>query len=198
MADRTDVPAAVRAALLLLLVGVAWGAVAVPPAHGTQVIAAPIESLAERADAVVRGTVVLVEPKVVDGRVSTVVRVVVAEQLAGDAPGVVTLIARGGAGEDLTTWVAGADRYAVGDEVIVFLVRRSDGYFESMSLSWSLFLLVDPEWAVRDVDGLTLLRRSDSGGHELHVPERSAVSVEELRARVAAGRRARAQGGGAR
>ncbi len=129
-------------------------------ASATTVVGGSLEDLVERADEVIRGTVVDVSCEVRDGRIITLV-VVDAEVLyRSGQTGEVELVVPGGRVGDLVTWVPGAESYARGEEVVVLASRRSDGRYMSMGLSMTKFTVEHRpggNWAVRDLRGLNVV-----------------------------------------
>lgn len=154
-------------------------------AAATFVAALPLAELAEQSDLVVVGEVTALEPFLADdGRVYT--RVQVTPNGGGEA---VVVMQLGGRTEELATRVSGADLYTFGEQVVVFLEEIEPDIFQSLSLAFSKFSLVEQNEvpvAVRTfdrgslVDAPTGLRAPPVALG--HYPV--SVSIAELRAAI--------------
>jgi len=134
------------------------------PARGATVLHLSFEELTGRSDAVVRGRVVGSTPKLnaAAGRISTFTVVEVIEAIKG-APGKrVTVRQPGGEVGGIGQAVAGAARFAPGEEVVLFLQRAPDDatVFHVLSMSAGKVRLEkrrDALRAVRDLDGIAFV-----------------------------------------
>lgn len=166
-------------ALLLALV-------ALPPlANATLIDAASIEEMTVRSDAVLHAIVRRVETESVDDGVQTLVELEVMSTWHGEAPTRLLLEAFGGRQGDIATIVAGADRYTIGDEVVVFAQRVPSGAWRSLALAWGAFRIEDG-FATRSTTGLSAVRRQKNGSMVIEPlpPDDVAIPVDELFARV--------------
>jgi len=134
------------------------------PARGATVLRLSFEELTERSDAVVRGRVVGSTPKMnaAAGRISTFTEVQVIEAIKG-APGKrVTVQQPGGVVGGIGQSVAGAAKFAPGEEVVLFLARAPDdaSVFQVLGMSAGKVRLekkLDSLRAVRDLDGIAFV-----------------------------------------
>jgi hypothetical protein len=144
-----------------LAVGLALLAVPAGPARGATVLRLSFEELTGRSDAVVRGRVVGSTPKLnaAAGRITTFTQVEVTEAIKG-APGKrITVRQPGGEVGRIGQSVAGAARFAPGEEVVLFLSRAPDdaAVFQVLSMSAGKVRLEKKREAlraVRDLDGI--------------------------------------------
>ncbi|HEY8207559.1 MAG TPA: hypothetical protein VIG99_08765 [Myxococcaceae bacterium] len=144
-----------------LAVGLLLLAAPAGPARGATVLRLSFEELTGRSDAVVRGRVVGSTPKMnaAAGRISTFTEVEVTETIKG-APGRrITVRQPGGEVGGIGQSVAGAARFAPGEEVVLFLMRAPDdaAVFQVLSMSAGKVRLEkkrDALRAVRDLDGI--------------------------------------------
>jgi hypothetical protein len=95
------------------------------PALAALSVPASVEELARGSEAVVRGRVLSFEshPSADGRRISTSVEVEATDVWRGSAPARVTVVIPGGTVGHLAQRVAGAPRFTVGEEVVVFLGR---------------------------------------------------------------------------
>ena len=159
-------------------------------AWATTLLALDVPGLTRMSDAVVRGTVVRVEPRLSgDGaRIMTDAEIQVSEVLKG-APGPVAIAMQpGGEVGDVGQRVDGVARFTVGEEVVAFLEARGG--------RWLVTGMVQGKFRVeRSSDGRAAFVRADSAGDSVlldpvtHQPvSRPApvMTLDELRAQVKA------------
>lgn len=110
-----------RVVALALFVGVA-------SAHATVVRGASVEELATTSALIVRGTVVAQQARWDEGRrrIDTFTEVRTTEVLRGDAGASILVRQPGGVVGDIGAHVAGAAKFAIGDEVVLFLETPPD------------------------------------------------------------------------
>lgn len=145
------------AALLVVLATLAL--LTTLPASATVFAPTTDRQLADRAEAVVIGTVLNATPHLrPDGYVETEYHVVVEDTLKGNARGVVTIVELGGVVGDRITFIADSASYAPGERVMAFLRQRQNGTYFTASMALGRF-------AVRD--GIAV-RESSETGREAH------------------------------
>jgi hypothetical protein len=139
-------------------------------ARGATVLRLTFEELTARSEVVVRGRVVGSTPKLdrAAGRISTFTTVEVTESLKGAAGKRLTVRQPGGEVGGIGQSVAGAARFAPGEEVVLFLEKARDdaAVFQVLSMSAGKVRLEkqrDAVRAVRDLDGI-------------HFPDQPAVA----------------------
>ena len=101
-------------------------------ALGTTLVAMDVPALTRASDLVVRGTVVRVEPRWTEDkrRIITDSEILISEVLKGNATGkTVVAMQPGGVLGDVGQMVHGTAKFALGDEVVVFLEKRGDRAF---------------------------------------------------------------------
>jgi hypothetical protein len=170
---------AVAALAALLLLGPA-------PSGATVLLTASLDDLARVSSAVVRGQVLEVTPVRIGGRIETRVTMAVDRVYRGTADETVELVVEGGRLGNLVSRVAGAAAFSVGDQVVVFCERRSDGQLTPTGMSLGVFRLVTGtdgvERAVRQLDGLSFVSLDDAGrvvpAHSNPQPELSGPAFE--------------------
>jgi len=145
-----------------MALGLALAVVPASPARGATVLRLSFEELATRAEAVVRGRVVSSTARrdAASGRIFTYTEVEVTEAVKG-APGKkVTVRQPGGEVGGIGQSVAGAARFAPGEEVVLFLEKARDEAstsFQVLSMSAGKVRLekrLSSVRAVRDLDGI--------------------------------------------
>jgi len=134
------------------------------PARGATVLRLSFEELTGRSDAVVRGRVVGSTPKMnaAAGRISTFTEVEVTEAIKGTPGKRLTVRQPGGEVGGIGQAVAGAARFAPGEEVVLFLQRATDDatVFHVLGMSAGKVRLEkkrDALRAVRDLDGIAFV-----------------------------------------
>jgi hypothetical protein len=164
-----------RTSISLALLFVLFGAAL--EARATVLEALSVETLAERADAVVWARVGPSASRMANrgGHLVavTVTRLNVREWLKGEGGATLSVVERGGAHPGGRTVVVGAPRYEPGEEVIVFLARDA-GSYRTLGMTQGRFEVIDadtPEGAKvrRDPRGATLVHRDGAraGGFEV-------------------------------
>jgi hypothetical protein len=123
--------------LLLLLV-------ALPPqaARATTIAGTDMEGLHQSADAVVLADVLDWSCEWHEGHIRTRNRLQPLQWMKGapaDPGAVFELVSAGGRIDDLATHVPGADRYAPGQRVLIFMQARPDGTWQSVAMGFSAF-----------------------------------------------------------
>jgi hypothetical protein len=136
---------------LLLCAALSVGALGAVPAAATVVVIPSLEEMTHRSDVVahvvVRDVVVEAESP---GRLVTLTTVEVIDGLAGAKTGdLLTVFQVGGEKDGRVAWIAGAHRFVVGEELVMFAARPPalQGRIVPWGIGFSLFRIVD------DVDG---------------------------------------------
>lgn len=136
------------------------GGATVTPAGATVVLPADLQELAEQAVVIVRGRVVDVQARQVDGpaRVESVVTFAASTYLKGDLGTTVTFRVPGGRIGRYRTVVVGAPVVSPGDELVLFLGGHPPAVPHVLGLSQGLFrILRDPRTGRRVVSPSPLL-----------------------------------------
>lgn len=192
--------------LTLVLTVICCAASFASRAEATTIIAPTVDEMAIEADAVIVGTVESVEVELTESRTERVVSILVSEVWKADCGDEITcpmvsstlvLRAPGGRGTEYATRVFGAENYAVGEEVLIFLQYRansdaahsSDTAWYSQVLAWTKFTLISGDSletrAVRDTEGITpVVRKADGNLEEFQTPAINDFSLDELRRAV--------------
>lgn len=129
----------------------ALGALALPPAHATVMVAVPLEELVATSDAIVHARVVRSGSRIVLGETGegsmtphTLSELQVVEWLAGTDvdgdPSTVTVDEIGGTYPGGGMAIAGTPEFHPGDEVVVFL-SRADGRWRTRGMVQGLFVV---------------------------------------------------------
>jgi hypothetical protein len=119
------------------------------------------------ADRVVHGRVVSIATEAARGRIYTVTRLAVLEDLTGVDERVVEIRELGGRMGNDELWIPGAPRFLVGQEVLVVLERAAGASFRTVALSFSAFDVI------RAADGSASVRRVQSGAEVAGEPAES-------------------------
>jgi hypothetical protein len=168
-----------RCLLALLLLGVAVG-----PAFAATFVATSVEEVARSADAVVRGRVVSANGRLArDGRrVVTDVEIAVEQAWKGDPGATVRLIVPGGSTGSVAMRVDAAPVFTPGEEVVVFLARRGEG--------WTVMGLALGKYRVEGSDARPEVEAVDVVPRPLPEGERATgpMPAAELERRVRAAR----------
>ena len=136
------------AALLVVLTALA----VLNPLPASATVFAPMtdRQLADRAAAVVIGTVSDSASRLrPDGYVETEYHVIVEDTLKGNARGVITIVELGGSVGDRVTFISDSASYTPGERVMAFLRQRSDGTYFTASMALGRFAVRD-DVAVRE------------------------------------------------
>jgi hypothetical protein len=147
-----------------------------------------LEEMTQRSDAIVHGVVTRTGSRwdMEHDEPVTITEVRVLRWIkGGDAP-TVTIRERGGQVQDRGMWVAGTPRYAVNEEVVVFLERHPErpAQYRTYSLVMGKFRVrhgigTVPPAVVRDLDGVGLVRWDESGEMEIeHGDQETAMHLE--------------------
>lgn len=169
----------------LFAASLAVALLATSDASATLIEAGDIEQLAEQADDVIVGEVIDLTPFIDEGHVYTRVTV------ATDDGATVEIVAYGGRTERLATRVAGAEGYALGEEVLVLVERLPSGNLVSYGMSSTKFQLVERAgviWAVRDFDTAELVE-FDPDSRQMLTPTADfprEIRLDELASRLEA------------
>ncbi|MGE3636773.1 MAG: hypothetical protein AB7P00_43120 [Sandaracinaceae bacterium] len=158
-------------------------------ASATVMVEVPLEELVLGAEAIVHATVVESDERVVmdDGELEpcTFTTLEVREWLGGQprsgASSTVVLRELGGTFQGITRRAEGTPRYAVGDEVIVFLARRPDGArdYRTMAMAQGKFIVR------RGVGGMETTVERDLEGISFATPgEANAIRHPQTDARM--------------
>lgn len=171
-----------------------------PAARATVMVDVSLDDLIVRADLVVRGKVQRIGSRVhvIDGALEarTHVWLEVKEVLGGKAEGrqLVHLWELGGRYADTETIVAGAPRYTVGEEVVVFLQRDGEGQdvYRTLEMTQGKYHVLEngagrETMAVRDLSEIAVARWNRRGAMRVvEPPAEKAVSLDKLRTRIKA------------
>ncbi len=162
-------------------------------ARATVMVEVPLEDMILGADAIVHGRVIANDVRMSLDRgelePNTFVTIEVTEWLAGEGGRTVTLRELGGTFQGITTEVVGVPRYAVGDEVIVFLERREDGRedLRTMAMAQGQFRvrhsLTEAPRVERDLEGVAFARWVD-GQQTVQDPASPSMELEAFKAYV--------------
>lgn len=153
-------------------------------AGATTIQGAALDTLAAQADEIVVGEVVSVEAFTRDGRVSTRVLIAAEQCYVGAPVSTVEIVVPGGRDGDYATWVPGADEYAIGEQVLVFLEALPSGAYVSRALAHSKFTLTDGAdgvRATRDPAGLHLVTPTAVVAPDI---DRNVFTMDELEALI--------------
>lgn len=176
--------------LLLAVFGV--GTPGGPEARATRLVMLTIEELARDADAVVHGQVMVVETsRAADGRVRTVVTLRVADVWKGKGiSGTCLVEAGGGILGEVEVRALGQVEYAVGDEVVAYLVRSPSGRWVTLGMAQGRFRVSRDEssgmrWVRNPFWGGNAGAVDGGGGPRLAAwPPARPLSLEELKRRT--------------
>lgn len=191
-ARRRPAPApAFRLALLALALLTPLGLVSLSgPAHASVVQALTVDQLSRDAAAVVHGTVVSVRSAWNDDhtRIYTEVQVKVEAAWKGEAPaaGVVVVRQLGGSVEGLSQQVMGSPVFAVGEELVLFLVPGPQGDRAVLGMSQGKFKVEREAGEVRVSRALGDLAVASLDPTRKSAQETVPTRLEDLRARVKA------------
>ncbi|HUB10020.1 MAG TPA: hypothetical protein VMB50_23655 [Myxococcales bacterium] len=162
--------------------------VAAAPAAASIARALSLDDLAARAEVVVLGRVTAQAPRWTPDhrRIVTRVTVRVEELWKGSAGATITVLRPGGELDGLGQVVLGEARFAVGELVVLFLVKRGD-FYRVVGMSQGAFR-VEGGTATQDLRELALVRASPDGPRigahgEGALPP---MALGDLEARVAA------------
>jgi hypothetical protein len=149
------------------------------PALATTLVRLSLETMGARADLIVQGTVVAEEVTRRGARVYTDTSIGVTSCLRGSCVSAVTVRQPGGELGGRGAVVEGTARFAVGDEVVVFLRRRSDGAFAPVGMVQGVLRV--ERGADRSVSGYARDLRGVGFAGEDHRGVVERVRAEELR-----------------
>lgn len=163
-----------------------------PEARATRLVMLTIEELARDADAVVHGRVMAVEAsRGADGRVRTVVTLKVADVWKGKGiSGTCLVEAGGGILGEVEVRALGQVEYAVGDEVVAYLVRSPSGMWVTLGMAQGQFRVSRDEssgnrWVRNPFWGGNAGGVDGGGGPRLAAwPPARPLSLEELKRRT--------------
>lgn len=161
-------------------------------AHATVIAKESIEEMTQASEVIVRGTVLRAEAQWDEAHRSiwTYAEVKIAETLKGTAPMIVLVRSPGGEVGDVGQLVAGAPRFTVGDDVVLFLFRppddaRSFGIHTLAAGKIDLKPHLGRLTALRDLRGLTQLERGAKQPEPIDAVE-NLGAAEKFLARVRA------------
>ena len=172
--------------------------VASPTLHATTVFERPVEELARRATLVVRGVVAGSKSSWGDAEELPATRTTlrVTKVLKGEAGETVVVRQAAGRGKGVALAIPGDARFAVGEEVVVFLERHpaGDGSWVLTSMAAAKFQVrhgTKGDLAVRDLDGLSFARPGQDGLVRVDEMARppATLPLSDLLSRIAAARR---------
>ena len=130
------------------------------PALSTTFVVPTDAEMVERAEAIVRGTVISSVATVdSDGRVITTTRLAAEDVLKGNTDAVVEIVEPGGVTAERSSWIYGTPRYTAGERVLVFLDRDSQSRWRTSHMLLGKFAFVPAASGER-----LLLRGSDEHG----------------------------------
>ncbi len=179
----------VGTAALALLLG--------PLAHATVIARESIEQMTQASEVVIRGRVLRTEAQWDEAHRSiwTYAEVKVEEALKGTAPMIILVRSPGGEVGDIGQLVAGAPRFEVGEDVVLFLFRppddsRSFGIHTLSAGKVALKPHLGRLTALRDMRGLTQLERGSKSPEPIDAVENLGPAEKFLtRVRAAVGAR---------
>jgi hypothetical protein len=174
---------------LLLCAALAVGSLGAAPAAATVVVVHSLEEMTHRSDVVAHVVVrdVVVEAET-PGRLITLTTVEVIDGVAGAKDGeLLTVFQVGGEKDGRVAWIAGAHRFVVGEELVMFAARPPalQGRIVPWGIGFSLFRIVD------DVDGrhveeiggdvLQLQKTADGGSRMAPVEPRRFTDLDAFK-----------------
>jgi hypothetical protein len=157
-----------------------------------------VEDLSRGADAIVSGRVVAVSSAWNEAhtKIYTFSTVEVTESLKGEPARRIVVKELGGAVGDIGMEASGVARFALGEEVLVFLRRDPDGAYRTRGLAQGKMRLVRETatgraYADRDLSGLTFAETLERGGPSVRSPRAAEaparrVYLDELKERIRA------------
>jgi hypothetical protein len=155
------------------------------------VIPVPIESLATRADTIVRGTVESMESSRGVGRsLSTAVELRVSEVWKGPSTNRVGVVLVGGILGDRQVILNGQPAFKVGEDVVVFLVRNERGEGVVLELAQGKFLVTTDSakqsWVSNGIVGTAggQADPSTKSQSKAVIPYQRPMGLEEIKRRV--------------
>jgi hypothetical protein len=161
------------------LLWIALSCAAATPAFATTIVAQTVEEMTAAASLVVLGSVVETRSDLVDGSIITLTTIETVSTWGPNAPAAsVVVITPGGRVGDIATRVAGAETWAVGERVLVFLQDAGGGQYRSMALAFSKFTVRAGESgdvALREADGEMFLLGPDGNPTQVNAPDYPAV-----------------------
>jgi len=103
-------------------------AVVAVPAAATVIVKQTMEELAQSSDVVVRGKVLRAEAQWDEAHraIWTLAEIQVTDTLKGSARGIIVVRSPGGSAGEITQTIAGAPRFAAGEELVLFLFQPPD------------------------------------------------------------------------
>jgi hypothetical protein len=132
-------------------------------AEGAELRWLAVDALAARAELAVRGVVVAQRVRHGQRGPETESTLVISECLAGSCPATLSVVRRGGEIDGIGLWVEGEAEVAIGDDVVVFLRRRSGG---------GLAVLGGVQGAFRvDARGAAVVLERDLRGQRVRLPD---------------------------
>ncbi len=175
--------------LLGCLVGLGWSA---SPAQATLLVYRSLDQQIQTAASIVRGRVLHKRSFIYhgNGHIYTDVRLHVLEAFKGQAPHELVLRQLGGTVGERTTFIAGAARFSLGEEVVVFLeALRQPGFLFVQDLGagkYTVFLHEGRTLIRRSVEGLAFYRHTSNAADRIRTPQFSErpLDIEMLRQRV--------------
>jgi hypothetical protein len=130
------------------------------PALATTFVVPTDAQMVDRAEAIVRGTVISSVPSVdADGHVITTIRLTSDEVLKGQVDSIVEIVEQGGVTPEKSSWIYGTPRYSAGERVLVFLERDQQSRWHTSHMLLGKFAFVPAASGER-----LLLRGSDEHG----------------------------------
>ncbi len=160
-----------------------------PAAYATVVALTSLEEMTHRSDVVMQA--VVVEQKVVEerpGKIVTLTTMKVIDGISGvKANDVVTVYQIGGRLGERQSWIAGAHKFAVGEEVVFFGSRLKSGNVVPWAIGYGLFSVLD------DVDGrhvkeiagdVAALERTATGSRMVELKPREFASLDEFKTQL--------------
>jgi hypothetical protein len=156
-------------------------------AAATVVVMPPLDEMTQRSDVVVHGVVKDTHVERRDGRVVTLTTLEVVEPVKGAKQGeLLTVFQVGGTYNGETSWIVGAHRFALHDEVVLFAVHKVPGQTMGEIVPWGIGIGVFE--VVRDATGVRAVERIGDVVQAVRGPDgRMTTTVPVPRAPMALG-----------
>ena len=130
------------------------------PALATTFVVPTDAQMVERAEAIVRGTVISSVPSIDwDGQVITTTRLASEHVIKGAVDSIIEIVEPGGVTAERSSWIYGTPRYTAGERVLVFLDRDQQSRWRTSHMLLGKFTFVPAASGER-----LLLRGSDEHG----------------------------------
>lgn len=144
------------------------------PSEATVVVVHDLEEMSRRAEVIVHARVADQRVLKEEGRIITLTDIEVIDGLKGAKAGdVLTIYQVGGTLDGVTAWIAGAQRYEVGEEMILFAMRHGERIV-SYGVGVGKFNVIYDgalRKVVEDIHGVVEMRREPSGEVRMVPPQ---------------------------